>query len=231
MAEPMKIGDIMSNNKDSMQPNRELTTSSTGISKTSNEVLKKMIVAYSEKLKNIADTGIIEPIMGNYPTLSQFANKRGRNVVIAWINYNIVLTSEFCGCKDKITPNQAKECARMILSRYYMLKTSELVLFFQKLQFGDYGHFYGSIDPQRILCALREFSEWRNIIIEQEEGKQREQKRKQEQENLDKSWANYRGGLAAYRKLRDEGVSHEDALNRLRIDKDEEEENGAVKED
>lgn len=91
----------------------------------------------------------------------------------------------FVGVKED---NKAKldvvcELSKMILGRYYFLKLSELMLFFQRLKYGDYGEMYGCVDAVRILRALRSFMVERNVIIERLEQEEREKKRASEKKN------------------------------------------------
>ena len=45
------------------------------------------------------------------------------------------------------------------------VKVSELLLFFYRFKAGHYGHFYGTVDPMVITCALRDFVAERNSLI------------------------------------------------------------------
>lgn len=80
---------------------------------------------------------------------------------------------EFCGCKEKLTGNALKECAVIIAQQYHYLKTSELMLFFYKFKAGEYGRFYGSVDPLIIVQALKEFTRDRYTAYEHREGELR----------------------------------------------------------
>jgi len=71
---------------------------------------------------------------------------------------------------------QTEEAARVIIAQYGFLKVTEIMLFLHHIKAGRYGHFYGTVDPQRITDALREFLEWRYNEISRIE-KQREQER------------------------------------------------------
>lgn len=45
----------------------------------------------------------------------------------------------------------------MIAVEYPYLKVSEMLLFFHRMKNGNYGNFYGAVDPMKILAALRKF--------------------------------------------------------------------------
>lgn len=94
---------------------------------------------------------------GNFPTLATISKEFGSGIATAWLVPQLANLSEFCGCKDKITPEQIKECATLISQNYYYLKVSELMLFFNRFKQGKYGRFYGVVDPLVIMTALQEF--------------------------------------------------------------------------
>lgn len=120
---------------------------------------------------------------GEFPTLATVNRKYGVGTANAWLIPQIANLSEFCGCKEKITPIQIKECASIIANEYYFLKVSELMLFFYLFKAGRYGKFYGNVDPMVITCSLRQFltdrsdaifhhdSEVRRLQEEKEHGK------------------------------------------------------------
>lgn len=94
---------------------------------------------------------------GMYPTLARMNNEYCDNASIQWLNIQIYNLGEFCGCKDKMSPQQILDCARTISGTYYFLKVSELMLFFFYFKAGKYGTFYGSVDPMKITFALLQF--------------------------------------------------------------------------
>lgn len=177
---------------------------------------KMRMVRYTEQIESAIDRSMATALTGDYHTLSQFAKTRGQGIVIGWLSFCIVQLSEFCGCRDKMTTRQTKECARLIATHYYMLKTSEMVLFFRKVRLGEYGHFYGAVDPQRILCALKEFCEWRNVMLEHYESEKQAEAFRQEKQRVEESWKGYEGGLSAYLELRGKGYDHDRAMSELR---------------
>ena len=52
----------------------------------------------------------------------------------------------------------------------------EMLLFFFRFKTGRYGRFYGTVDPMIIMCALREFIEDRNNMIDAFEQQERDRK-------------------------------------------------------
>ena len=124
-------------------------------------------------------------VKGNAPTLAEVSRDYGEQVSIDWLIVELNDYQSFVGVKEenKATFGVVREMSKMILSRYYFLKLSELMLFFQRLKYGDYGEMYGCIDAVRIMRALRTFFDERNQIIEKIE--QRERERKMEEERKD----------------------------------------------
>lgn len=124
-------------------------------------------------------------ISGNAPTLGAVGRDYGELVAVDWLTIELNDYQNFIGVKEenKATLDVVCELSRMILGRYYFLKLSELMLFFQRLKYGDYGEMYGCIDAVRILRALRSFMVERNVIIERLEQEEREKKRASERKN------------------------------------------------
>ena len=94
---------------------------------------------------------------GRYPTLARLNKEYCNTASVQWLNIQIYNLGEFCGCKDKMSPQQILDCARTISGTYYFLKVSELMLFFFYFKAGKYGTFYGSVDPMKITFALLQF--------------------------------------------------------------------------
>lgn len=115
-----------------------------------------------------------ECYFGSHPTLADLDRGYGRNASSYWLVPELTNLSEFCGCKEKLTGNALKECAVIIAQQYHYLKTSELMLFFYKFKAGEYGRFYGSVDPLIIMQALKEFTRDRYTAYEHREGELRE---------------------------------------------------------
>lgn len=110
----------------------------------------------------------------------------GEQVAVDWLTIELNDYQNFVGVKEdnKATLYVVCELSRMILARYYYLKLSELMLFFQKLKYGDYGEMYGCVDAVRILRALRSFVVERNIIIDRLEQASREKKLEEERKSV-----------------------------------------------
>ena len=98
-----------------------------------------------------------EAYMGDYPTLRQLDEQFESRSSVAWLIPQLFNLSEYCGCKDKMTPAMIEECASVIAAMFGTLKISEVMLFFFLFKGGRYGKFYGAVDPITITCALQEF--------------------------------------------------------------------------
>lgn len=124
-------------------------------------------------------------ISGNAPTLGAVGREYGEQVAVDWLTIELNDYQNFVGVKEenKAPLDVVSELSRMIFGRYYYLKLSELMLFFQRLKYGDYGEMYGYVDAVRILRALRSFMVERNVIIERLEQEEREKKRASERKN------------------------------------------------
>ena len=116
-------------------------------------------------------------VTGKAPVLSKIKYEYGEMVVVDWLTLELNDYQNFLGVKEdnKATYEIIRETAKMIMNRYYYLKLSEIMLFFQKLKYGDYGELYGRVDTVRILRSLRQFIVDRNNILDIAYQKQREQ--------------------------------------------------------
>lgn len=111
---------------------------------------------------------------GDFPTLSQL-KVLGDNTPIIWLIPQLVNLSEYCGSKEKLSPEQLEDLASVITTEYYYLKISELMLFFHRFKASHYEKLYGSVDPMAITRSLKEFVKERGQAIDEHD---REEKRK-----------------------------------------------------
>lgn len=93
---------------------------------------------------------------GEYPSLVTI------NIAFPGVSEGLVvkmlfdLEKHICASKE-LTSLQFIQLAQMIVSEFYFLKISELILFFWKCKSGEMGKFYGQIDPLNLLEWLRSF--------------------------------------------------------------------------
>lgn len=124
-------------------------------------------------------------VNGRAPTLGAIGRDYGKQVAVDWLTIELNDYQNFVGVKADAKASLAvvSELSRMIMRRFRYLKLSELMLFFQRLKYGDYGEMYGCVDAVRILRALRSFMVDRNSIIERLEQEKRERKMKRDSLN------------------------------------------------
>lgn len=120
-------------------------------------------------------------VMGNYPTLNDINTAYGNGFAVEWLLPQINNLSTHTGAKN-LTQEQQYDLARIIATEYKFLKVTEMLLFFYRFKTGRYGRFYGSVDPMVITCALREFLQERNSLIDSYEQKRRQEERERQSE-------------------------------------------------
>lgn len=113
-----------------------------------------------------AHTGLI-------PTLAQVGRCYGESTAEAALCFELEDLNCFAGTKTKLEMHQQKELARIILTEFYYLKISEVLLFFFRLKSGRYGSFYGSVDAIQILVFLRTFTGERQVALERYDAERR----------------------------------------------------------
>lgn len=111
-------------------------------------------------------------ILDDSPTLTELNIAYGNNSAKMFLIPQLFNLSEFCGVKNKLTDNQIQELAQLIATSYTWLKVKEIMVFCKQFKLGQYGQFYGSVDPMVITKALKEFLSYRaDIYAEYEEYK------------------------------------------------------------
>lgn len=95
-------------------------------------------------------------IMGNYSTLNTLDMALGNNSAAKWLVLHINDLNKFSGSKN-MDEGQAESLAYLLARKYKDVKYSVLMLFFYKFKCGDFGKFYGKVDPMIITCALKDF--------------------------------------------------------------------------
>lgn len=111
---------------------------------------------------------------GQFPSLTDVAVTFGRNIAEIWIEIQLNDLSEFSGCKGKMTTETIEQLALMIYTDYSAYRLSELMLFFQQFKRGEYGRFYGTVDPMIIIEALKRFGIRRRQIIADYDNRRRQ---------------------------------------------------------
>lgn len=128
-----------------------------------------------------------------YPSAYASDGTINEGAAISFMNAHLLVVSDFVGAKNKITPNQLRAVGEQILTMFPTLTMVEFILFCARLRAGQYGIFYGSVDPQKILVAFKDFLKDRDHDYRvKEEG---DRKAREEQENYE---------------MKEKAMSHED---------------------
>lgn len=115
---------------------------------------------------------------GDFPSLSQL-KALSPNTPSLWLIPQLVDLSEYCGVRDKLTDSQLEDLAYIISHKYYFLKISEVMLFFFQFKSGQYGRFYGTVDPLIITEALKDFCIERGKVIDRHDREEKQRLREQ----------------------------------------------------
>ena len=115
-------------------------------------------------------------IVCSSPTLTDLNIAYGKNTSVMFLIPQLFNLSEFCGTKEKFTESQIHETASLIATSYPWLKVKEVMTFFKLFKMGNYGHFYGSVDPMKVLCALKEFLSYRSEVYAEYEQQKAQEK-------------------------------------------------------
>ena len=118
-------------------------------------------------------------VTGDYPTLTDLRLTYGRNSAEQWMYVQIADMTVYTGARN-LNKRQQEQLADGICAEYHWLKITEVLLFFHRFKMGRYGHFYGSVDPMVVTCALRQFIAERNEIIAQYEQQEREERQRED---------------------------------------------------
>lgn len=95
---------------------------------------------------------------GDAPTLTIMRHTYGEGFPASWLMPQILDLVVYSNSRGTLDEHQMECLADAIVSEFYYLKASELMLFFYGLKLGKYGHFYGVVDPMKITEALAEFA-------------------------------------------------------------------------
>lgn len=124
-------------------------------------------------------------VLGSSPVLSVASKVYGESATLQWLCLLLVNLSEYMGAKQKMSPYQMQTLAQNILTDYFYLSMSEIMLFFSMAQRGKLGILdFGTFDPIRITYLLQEFvRNHRNRIIEKEEQRKTMERLEREKQN------------------------------------------------
>lgn len=123
--------------------------------------------------------------MGKAPVLGVVGKAFSTGTAKSWVIVQLWDLAEFCGCKTKMTERQMDELAQIICAEYGYMKLTELMDFFRRFKTGEYGKFYGAVDPMVITCALQEFRRDRAQIIDRFRRDDEEERKRNDPEYIE----------------------------------------------
>lgn len=156
--------------------------------------------------KQIAYTKDVQRVhFGKAPALGVVAKAYGQEPAEGWLIIQLNDLAQFAGVKKKLSPRQIEETAQIIMRDYGHYNLAEIMLFLTRYKSGQYGEFFGAVDPMRILSALNTFDGERRYEHEKHEGQQRrlkqEQMRLEEQAIRDRYAARVPGAFGQHAPL------------------------------
>ena len=85
-----------------------------------------------------------------------------KDSAVAWLITQLTELAVYSNSQKEMNDYLVEECAKVIATEFYYLKTTELMLFFYNFKAGKYGVFYGSVSPLVITTSLQQFLRERN---------------------------------------------------------------------
>ena len=134
-------------------------------------------LVFNPSVQIMCAMNIERSLMGNAPTIRQLLHTYQLEHVQIWMMAHLEDLNEYAGVKNKIATNHIKELASMIIVKSSFLKASEILLFFHKLKAGDFGGFYGTVDPLKVGESLNDFLDWRSMELDKVNNKTAQDKR------------------------------------------------------
>ncbi len=92
------------------------------------------------------------------PTLALLGELYSPTTPLEWLKIQLGSLNDFTEVHTKLTPEQLRETSRLILAAWPGLTAGEICLFIARFKIGEYGQFYGAIDPMKIMSALHRFA-------------------------------------------------------------------------
>ena len=129
------------------------------------------------------------------PCLSTISAAYGADAAINWLKIQFENLNDFVGIKEKMQIWQLEELSILFFSECYFLNIAEIMLFLIKLKRGEFGEFYGYIDPLKIMSAKNEFIIQRRLALQKHDEEKEKEKKKE-----------------MIRKWNEEGITYEEFL-------------------
>ena len=100
------------------------------------------------------------------PSVGSFQSKQGRQFTEGLVTVWLMYLNKELNLNKPMTESQLNFCSIYIVEEYYYFKTSELTLLFKKIISGQYGEFYESLSPAKVLTCFKEYSKERFNLAE-----------------------------------------------------------------
>lgn len=135
---------------------------------------------FNPSLQQVAAENEQRAILGTAPMLCVLDAAYGEGSAVTWLIPQLHDLCAAVGVKTKLDDGQLKQLATMMRDEFGYLKVTEVMLFLWRLKGGHYGEFYGAVDIQRVMRALRgRYVEERNKVIARYEAEQKDAERRQ----------------------------------------------------
>jgi len=142
--------------------------------------LSAFCVTFNPSLQKVAAENEDRAVLGTAPMLCTIDAAYGEGAASQWLIPQLYDMCAAVGVKVKLDDVQLAQLALMIRKEFGYLKATEVMLFMWRLKGGHYGEFYGAVDIQRIMRALRgRFIEERTKIIDRNEGERKDRERQE----------------------------------------------------
>ena len=129
-----------------------------------------------------------------YPAAITPKGEKVESTAITWMQAHLVAVSKYVKVKMKMSDWQMNALCQQLIADYPHITMMEFILFCARLRSGQYGSFYGSIDPLLISHAFARFMEDRNQDYGrryERDRKVREEREAEESRRNSISWADY----------------------------------------
>ena len=140
----------------------------------------RFALVFNPSVQIMCAMNIERSLMGNAPTIRQLLYTYQLEHVQIWVMAHLEDLNEYAGVKNKMATNHIKELASMIIVKSSFLKASEILLFFHKLKAGDFGGFYGVVDPLKVGESLNDFKDWRSLELDKVNNRIAQEKRERD---------------------------------------------------
>ena len=123
--------------------------------KSCNSNLQSFCTMFNPDLQQVVADNIDRAMFGTAPMLCVLDAAYGDGAAVQWLVPQLHNLCVCVGVKTKLDDVQLTHLAHMIRKEFGYLKATEVMLFLWRFKAGHYGELYGTVDPVRIMRALR----------------------------------------------------------------------------